>query len=267
MDLAGVRTMRTASGREDLALAPGETFMAGATWLYSEPQPGLTGLVDLAGLGWDELELTMPGDLRVGAMTTIGDLAAWAHRSDLPAAPLMHQCAESLLASFKVQAAATVGGNVAKSYAAGAMVAMAATLDGVADVWRADGSVDEVPVADIPADNGVSHLGHGDAIRAITLPSAALAARTAHRRIALAQHGRSGALLTGRRDTDGSCVLVITAATRVPVVLRYTQVPTADAVVADALAAPGYYTDPLGTADWRRGVSATLLAEVAEELA
>ncbi|WP_084078674.1 FAD binding domain-containing protein [Demequina sp. NBRC 110057] len=267
MDLAAVQTMRVARTRADLALAPGEQFMAGATWLYSEAQPGLTGLVDLSGLGWDRVTPEADGSLTVGAMVTVADLARWGDGSGLAAAPLFRQCAESLLASFKVQSAATVGGNVARSYAAGAMIALGATLDASASVWLADGDCADVPVSAIPAGNGVSTLAPGDAIRSLSFPAHALAALTAHRRIALAEHGRSGALLAGRRDQDGSCVLVITAATLTPVVLRWPTVPTPDAVVAAALAAPGYYSDALGSADWRRSVAATLLAEVAEELA
>ncbi|MFV0632561.1 FAD binding domain-containing protein [Demequina sp.] len=267
MDLAAVQTMRVARSRADLALAPGETYLAGGTWLYSERQPDVTGLVDLSGLGWDELELTSEGDLRIGSMTTIATLEAWGTSSPAPAAALFEQCAQSLLASFKVRTAASVGGNIAKGFAAGAMIALGATLDATAVVWKPDGTDLRVPVTALPTGNGTTCLGDGEVLRQVEIPAYALAARTAHRRIALAEHGRSGALLTGRRDEDGTSVLVITAATSVPVVLRYEGVPSVATVRADALAAPGYYTDPLGSADWRRSVSATLLAEVAQELA
>ncbi|WP_159448722.1 FAD binding domain-containing protein [Demequina sp. NBRC 110053] len=266
MDLTAVETMREARSRADLALAPGEAFLAGGTWLYSEAQPDVTGLVDLSSLGWDELERTAAGDLRIGAMTAVAALEAYGRTEPFPASALLWQCADSLLASFKVRSAATVGGNIAKGYAAGSMIALAATLDGEAVVWRADGSDAWVPVAELPTGNGSSALGRGDVLREVAIPAACLAARTAHRRIALAEHGRSGALVTGRRDADGACVVVITAATLTPVVLRYGDVPTADVVAADALAAPGYYADPLGSKDWRRQVSAVLAAEVVEEL-
>ena len=45
----------------------------------------------------------------------------------------------------------------------------------------------------------------------------------------------------------------VTAATLVPMVLRYPALPDAATLAADIAAAPGYYTDPLGVADWRRG--------------
>lgn len=266
VDLAGVETMRVARTRADLALARGEELLAGGTWLFSEAQPHVTGLVDLSALGWEELEVDASGDLRIGAMTTIAALEAYARTEPCPASALLWQCAESLLASFKVRAAATVGGNIAKGYAAGAMIALAATLDGQALVWRADGTDELVPVAQLPTGNGSTALGRGDVLREVVLPGDALRARTAHRRIALAEHGRSGALVTGRRDGDGALTVVVTAATRTPLVLRSRSGETADAVAGQVREADGYYTDPLGTADWRREAAAVLAAEVVEEL-
>ena len=266
MDLTAVRTVRAARSRAELALAPGEALLAGGTWLFSEDQPQVTGLVDLSPLGWDELELTADGDLRIGALTTVGALEAWAREQTFAAAPLLWQCADSLLASFKVRGAATVGGNVCRSYAAGSMIAMAVTLDGIATLWHGDGSDSRVEVASIPTGNGTSSLSPGDVLRDLVIPAHALASRTAHRRIALNEHGRSGALVTARRDADGACTFVITAATLTPVVLRYPALPEASELTADALAADGYYTDPLGTADWRRHVSAVLLTELRAEL-
>lgn len=267
MDLTAVQGVRTAVSRADLTLAPGERYLAGGTWLFSEDQPGVTGLVDLSQLGWDELELTARGDLRIGAMTTIGALERWSATAPHRAAPLFGECAESLLASFKVRSQATVGGNIVRSYAASSMVALAATLDATATVWSADGGERVVPVASLPTGNGSTSLAVDDVLRDIVIPASALEARTAMRRIALAQHGRSGALLTGRRDADGTCTFVITAATLTPTVLRYQAPPTPEGLDADVRAAVGYYTDPLGTADWRRQVSAVLLGEVREELA
>lgn len=267
MDLTAVTSVRRARSRDDLWLAPGETYLAGGTWLYSEDQPGLTGLVDLTGLGWDRIESLPSGGVRIGAMVTIADLVAWAAASALPSAPLVTACAQGMLASFKVTNSATVGGNIMRAYAAGSMIALAATLDATAAIWRADGNDARLPVADIPTGNGTTMLRPDDVLRAIDIPATALHAHTASRKIALAQYGRSGALVTGRLDVDGEVTLVVTAATATPSVLRFDTLPTADAVVASAQSLTGYYTDPLGSADWRRQVTGVLLAEVLDELA
>ena len=266
MDLHTVTSYRRPTNRGDLALAPGERILGGGTWLFSEPQPEVTGLVDLTAMGWPAFEPLPDGGLRIAATATITELLALPTDPAWTAQPLFRQAAECLLASHKVWTSATVGGNIAQSFAAGAMISMAATLDGVAVLWRPDGTDARVRVADVPAGNGVNSLAHGEVIRAIDLPGAALRSRTALRKIALAELGRSGAVLTGRLDADGSALFVITAATLTPVELRFGSLPSAAELVAAVDAADGYYDDPLGTADWRRQVSAVLLVEVLDEL-
>ena len=54
MDLSFVTELSAPRSRDDLpAPEPGTAFLAGGTWLYSEPQPHLTTLVDLAGFDWE----------------------------------------------------------------------------------------------------------------------------------------------------------------------------------------------------------------------
>ncbi len=265
MDLHTVSSYRRARHRGDLALAPGETLLAGGTWLFSEPQPDVTGLVDLTSLGWPPLEDLPDGSLRIAATCTIAELVDAPRRPEWPAQPLFRQCATALLASPKVWRDATVGGNICRAFAAAGMVALAVTLDGVALLWTADGDC-RLAVSDLVTGNGTTAMQPGDVLRAIDIPATALGARSAYRKIALAELGRSAAVLTGRVDTDGRAVLVITAATLRPSVLRYPALPDADTLRADVEALDGWYSDALGTADWRRAVSAVLLDEVRQEL-
>lgn len=272
MDIDTVTSFRRARTRDDLSLAPGETFIAGGTWLMSEPQPATTGFVDLTTLGWPDLEITAEG-LRIGATCTIARLVAFAQgRDDIPAPAgwralrIVPDAANALLASFKIWNTATVGGNVCRSFAAGAMVALTAGLDGVAEVWRPDGSAYRVAVAELVTGNGTNALAHGEVLRAVELPARALRSRARLRKIALAELGRSGSVVTGRVDDDGTSVFGITAAVERPVVLRFAGLPDA-ASLADAVAsASGYYTDPMGAADWRRGVSVVLAEGIRAEL-
>ncbi|MFH8251686.1 FAD binding domain-containing protein [Microbacterium sp. B2969] len=270
MDIDTITSYRKARNRVDLTLADGETFLAGGTWLMSEPQPDTTGFVDLTTMGWPALEVTDEG-LRIGATCTIAELVAWAHSSERPAewtaAAIIPDAANALLASFKIWNTATVGGNVCRSFAAASMVALATALDGVAIVWTPDGEERRLAVADLITGNGTNSLTPGEVLRAILLPAAALRSRALLHKIALAELGRSGAVVTGRVDADGSAVFGITAATLVPVVLRYPALPTADTLAQHVAEAAGYYSDPLGAADWRRGVAGVLAERVRRELA
>lgn len=275
MDLNTVTSFRSAVSRADLALSPGERFLAGGTWFFGEPQPDVTGLVDLTTMGWPDLEVSAEG-LRIAATCTIARLVAFGEGGaddggeeappDWAATSLFAPAANALLASFKIWNTATVGGNVCRSYAAAAMVSLAVALDGVAEVWTPDGDTRRLPVAELITGNGTNALGAGEVLRAIHLPASALRSRALLRKIALAEHGRSGAVVTGRTDTDGSAVFTVTAATLAPTVLRFPVLPDAATLRTAVADAHGYYTDPLGSADWRRGVSIVLAERIRREL-
>jgi len=266
VDLNTVTSYRAPTTRSELALAPGEKLLGGGTWLYSEPQVSTTGFVDLTAMGWPAIEYPESGGLRIGATCTIAELSRLPRREGWSAHPLFFQAATALLASFKIWNVATVGGNICQSFSAGSMTSLCAALDATALIWTPDGADYTVPVADLMTGNGTNNLAVGEVLRWIDIPERALRSRTAFRKIALAELGRSGAVLTGRVDQDGTAVFTITAATLTPAVFRYPQVPSAAQLRADSDAAPDYYTDPLGTADWRRGVSAVLLEEIRGEL-
>lgn len=269
MDITTVTSFRSARTRDDLTLAPGEVVIAGGTWLMSEPQPGTTGFVDLTTLDWPDVEITDEG-LRIGATCTIARLLAWVEH-EAPVAwtslALARPAADALLASFKIWNTATVGGNVCQAFAAGAMIAMLATLDATALVWTPGGGERRIAVADLVIDNQATSLAPGEVLRALDVPARALTARVGLHKIALAELGRSGSVVTARVDPDGSAVFVVTAAVRRPRVLRFGRVPGAGELRDAVASAPDFYTDPLGSADWRRGVSVVLAERVRQGFA
>ncbi|ALJ22172.1 FAD binding domain-containing protein [Microbacterium sp. No. 7] len=272
MDITAVSSYRFARTRADLALGPGEVVLAGGTWLMSEPQPHTTGFVDLSTMGWAPLETdaTDAGGLRIAATCTIAELVAWAASDSAPrewtALPIVDAAANALLASFKIWNTATVGGNVCRSFAAGSMTSLAVALDGIAEIWGPDGGERHLPVAQLITGNGRNALARGEVLRSIRVPAYALRSRARLRKIALAEHGRSGSVVTGRVDRDGGAVFTVTAATLTPQVLRFADLPDAATLTAAVHDAKGYYTDPLGAADWRRATSAVLAERIRREL-
>ncbi|SFR89218.1 CO or xanthine dehydrogenase, FAD-binding subunit [Microbacterium sp. cf046] len=273
MDLNTVVSYRFATSRADLILAPGEKVLGGGTGLFAEPRPDVTGIVDLSTMGWPDLEVSEAG-LRIAATCTIATLVAFAEgRGPLAvpggwaAASVFPVAANALLASFKIWNTATVGGNVCQSYCAASMVSLAAALDGQAVIWTPDGGERRQSVASLMTGDGTNSLGAAEVLRAIDLPAVALRSRVLMRKIALAELGRSGAVVTGRVDADATAVFTVTASTLTPTVLRYAPLPDAPTLAAAVGAARGYYTDPLGPADWRRAVSIVLAEELRAELA
>lgn len=268
MDLHTVTDYAVAYDRSDLVVEPGTALVGGGTWLFSEPQPHLTRLVDLSGLGWPALTVTAAG-LDIAATCTIEQLAALSDTESCSAAPLFRQCATALLASWKIWKLATVGGNVCLSFPAGAMISLATALDATALIWSPDGTGRRIPMCEFVTGIATNVMRPGEVLRSLHVPAPVLQARTAFRKIALSPLGRSGAVVIGRVDTDGAFTLSVTAATDRPYVLRFPIVPTA-AALDDALRTripvAAYHTDAHGAADWRRAVTGVLAQEIREEL-
>jgi CO/xanthine dehydrogenase FAD-binding subunit len=264
MDLPGVTSYRSAAGRGDLALAPGETLVSGGTWLFSEPQPGTTGLVDLTGLDWPAWERTAEG-LRLAATCTVEELLAIPAGELGTAADLVRFCADALVMSFKVQHLATLGGNVCLALPAGAMTSLLVALDATAVVWTPEGGERRQPVADLVTGVCRTTLEHGEVLRALEVPASSFAETYAFRRASLAPLGRSAVLLVARR-TPADVVLSLTAATTRPVLVELYphdwpyQLPRAlDAVDC-------WHQDAHGAADWRAAMAGRLAAECLEEV-
>lgn len=266
MDLITVRDIRVARTRGDIVFAPGEQPLGGGTWLFSEEQPGLTGLVDLTALGWPPV-VESPAGLSIAATCTIAELTRIPSREGWGAHPLFWQCANSLLASFKIWNIGTVGGNICASLPAGPMTALGSALDASALVWSPDGSERRLPVADFVTGSRSNELVHGEVLRAIEIPRASLEARTGFRRIALSPLGRTGTLVIARIDADGSAVFCVTGGTTRPRVLRFAGLPSPTRLREAVEGIAEWFTDAHGAADWRRAMSVLLAEQLREELA
>lgn len=258
MDLITVRSARTAMTRDDLRLAPGEVAIGGGTWLYSEEQHGISGVVDLMGMGWTPVERT-EDSIVVAATCSVETLRR------LTNSPLFLQCADSLLASWKIQHVATVGGNIATSLPAGPMTSLATALDATVVLWTA---TEERRMSAVDFVTGVrtNALLPGEVLRAIEFPLHAVHARSGFRRIALSPLGRTGTLVIGRRDASGLVVFAVSGGTTRPHRLAFDGVP-GPAELDEAIdAIDDWYADPHGAADWRRAMSALFAHEIREEL-
>jgi CO/xanthine dehydrogenase FAD-binding subunit len=272
VDLNTVQAVVTPRSRAELwPMEPTDAVLAGGTWLFSEPQPHLRRLVDLSALDWPPITLSDKG-IELAATCTlakVSDLSTRlpAARPDWQAAPLFHQCCTALLASFKILSTATVGGNVCLSFPAGAMISLSSALDGDVEVWRPDGDDYQLPVHEFVTGVAANVLAPGDVLRSVHLPAAALRGRTAYRKLAPSPLGRSGIVVIGRRATDGSLTLSVTAATVRPYVFTF-PAPDVDAVHRAHADIPddAWTDDPHGDPDWRRAMSLLLAEQICAEL-
>lgn len=259
MDLIGVREVRVAHSRAELSFAPGEVALGGGTWLFSEPQPEVVGMVDLTALGWPPITRDAE-TLSISATCTVETLRG------LPDSPLFLQCADSLLASWKVQHVATVGGNICLALPAGPMTSLLVALDATAVVWSPDGSERRILANAFVTGVRQTVLAHGEVLRAMEVPLSAVRARTAFRRISLTTLGRTGTLVIGRADDSGEFVVTVSGGTTRPHQFRFDELPPGETLAARIDEIDDWYLDAHGTPDWRRAMSLRFANELREEL-
>ncbi|MEU3373403.1 FAD binding domain-containing protein [Streptomyces sp. NPDC006660] len=268
MDLNTVLDVRDARAQEPWR--PGDAWLGGGTYLFSEPQPRLRRLVDLSRMGWEPVRPAADGALEIAATCTIAQLSRFGRILRAPTAPLVEQCCRAFLASFKIWNMATVGGNLCNALPAGPMISLTAALDGTCLLRAQDGSTRLVQVADFVTGAGRKVLAEGELLRSVTLPARSLRCRTAFRQASLYGLGRSGALVIGTLDPqDGSLTVTITAATRRPFRLRFARPPDPARLreaIASAIADGDWYDDIHGLPQWRRHMAFHLAEQVRQEL-
>ena len=270
MDLNTVSEVARPKARGELhAWRDGDAWLAGGTWLFSEPQPTVRRLVDLDGLGWPPIE-SDEQHLRIAATCRLAELEAFAAPPDWTAAPLIGQCCNALLMSWKIWNAATVGGNVCMSLPAGAMISLTTALQGVCVIWRPDGER-RVPVEQFVTGDNENVLEPGELLRAIELPAAALCRRTSFRQISLNHLGRSAVLLVGTHGAgDDAFHLTITASTIRPLRLEFPTLPSAGELrsrIGEEIPDPLYFDDVHGAPAWRKHMTYLFAEQIRLELA
>ncbi len=265
MDLNAVTTIARPRSRAEIGpFADGDAWLAGGTWLFSEPQPRVRRLIDLWACDWAPLRADEAG-LFVAATCTVATLDAFEAPAGWIAAQLIGQCCRAFLASFKIWNMATVGGNLCMALPAGPMISLTAALDGVCVIWMPEGGERRLSIFDFVLDPQRNALRPGELLRGIELPLAALTRRTAFRRASLTPLGRSGVLLTGALAADGQFLLNVTASTRRPVRLAFERIPRKERLaerIAAEIPTSLYYDDVHVRPDWRRQMT----FEFAEEI-
>ncbi len=231
MDLNTVTAVAHPTTRAQLPVwTAGDAWLAGGTWLFSEPQAHLKRLIDLTDLKWPALTISETG-LSIAATCTVAQLDALACPPDWIASPLINQCCRAFLASFK--------------------------------------SEQKIPVVDFVTGDQRNVLASGDLLRQIEIPLAALRQRSAFRQISLTPVGRSAALLIGSVTSDGGLALTITASTKRPVRLSFAGIPNSKELretILQRIADDLYHSDGHGKPIWRKHMTLRLAEEIRVEL-
>lgn len=270
MDLHTITEVKRPTSPDELAGWPqGHAWLGGGTWLFSEPQPTLTTLVDLAGFGWPALTVTEAG-LEIAATCRIIELDRFDPSASWLAGPLLRECCRSLLASFKVMNTATIGGNICMSLPAGALIALTVALEARYTLRPRDSAPRMVDAAKFVTGDHRNILAPGELLRSIAIPATALAKRYAFRRMTLTHLGRSAALLIGTRAPKANdLTLTVTAATPHPVRLYFPIMPDAEglrAAIRTSIPDDGFFDDVNGTPTYKRHLTYYFAEQIRQEL-
>lgn len=269
MDQHTIRAVKSPASPGEIADWPaGYAWLAGGTWLMSEPQVGLDTFIDLHGFGWKNLEASDDG-LEISATCPIEVLGDFKGSAEWPAAPLLRASVHALLMSFKIAHVATVGGNICMSLPAGAMVSLTVALEATYTLWPRNGAPRTVAARDFVTANHANILAPGELLRSIHIPASALQKRYAMRRASLTKLGRSAVFLIGTRGANGKLLLTITASTPHPVQLSFAGSPTAEevrAAIDAAIPANGWFDDVNGTPAYKKHLTYHFAEEIRAEL-
>jgi CO/xanthine dehydrogenase FAD-binding subunit len=249
----------------------GYAWLAGGTWLFSEPQVATDTLIDLEQLRWLALAASADG-LDIAATCSIAELYHFAGPPEWRALPLLRECCEAFLASFKIWNAATVGGNICMSLPAGPMISLTVALEATYTLWPRKAPPRGVPAIDFVTGNHMNVLAPGELLRSIHLPASALSKRFAFRHASLTKLGRSAALIIGTQSTpsEDDLLITITAATPRPVQLRFDHAPSGIELrraLEERIPSDGYFDDVHGSADYKRHLTYYFCEQIRAELA
>lgn len=271
MNLNTITEVKRPSAADDITeWRPGYAWLGGGTWLFSEPQVTTDTLIDLDAFGWPALTADA-GGLEIAATCRIAELERFEAPAAWTAAPLLRECCRSLLGSFKIWNAASVGGNICMALPAGPMISLTVALEGTYTLWPRGGAPRRVPALDFVTGDHANVLRSGELLRSIRLPLSALQKRHAFRRASLTHLGRSAALLIGTATPgSGEILLTVTAATVRPIQLRFDRAPSPDALrraIDAAIARQDYLDDVHGSPAYRQHLTHYYARQIVGELA
>ncbi len=226
MDLHSVETYLRPTDLEEVRnWQAGWAWLAGGTWVFSEPQPQIKALVDMQGLGWSELDVT-PEGLTIGATCVMSRLLQFSYPKRWTAVEAL-QSAVHELASFKVQNVATVAGNLCLALPASTFAPAMVALGASYEILPFEGAPYRVSALDFQTGAKQTILKPGEVLRRIWIPLAFLEWRVNYRRICVATAGLAVSIVVVAYNPKTSQVRFgIGACVPAPRLIEFAHVPS-----------------------------------------
>lgn len=239
----------------------GYSWLAGGTWVYTEPQPQLTTLIDITQLGWSELEIG-PAGLTIGATCILSDVLRPAYPPDWLGVQVLQQAVHEL-ASFKVQNVATVGGNLCLAIPAGTFAPAMVLLNARYELVTPTGTSRWVDAIAFQTGIKQTLLQPGELLRKIVIPAEYLTWQVDYQRLCVASAGLAISIVTTAVQPETQRVRVaIGAAIATPGLLEFDHLPSESelsAALDQHFPLEDCLEDSLASAAYRRHITKVLI--------
>jgi len=243
----------------------GWAWLAGGTWLFSEPQPTLNTLVDLESLNWSDIELS-EDRLAIGATCTLAQLLNYDWPTEWQAIAALKSAISALSASFKVLHLATIGGNLCLALAVGVMAPLMVLLDATYEIWSPIAPPRLIRAKDFQLGIQKTALQPGEVLRRIWIPTAFLLWQTSVQRFGIAATDPALSLvMVARHPETLSYRVSLGACVATPYLMKFSRSPTSEEVI-EALRSVTWLHDIRSSALYRQHITNVLIQRALQEI-
>jgi CO/xanthine dehydrogenase FAD-binding subunit len=236
----------------------GCAWLAGGTWLFSEPQPHLKTLVDIQQLGWSEIEI-IDDFLAIGATCTLRKILEYNCPKEWIAWTGFRSAIASLAASSKVINVATVGGNICLALSVGTLAPVMIALNAKYELCNCQGESRQVAARDFQIGHRQTILEPGEVLRRVMIPISSLTWKIDFQRFGIAASDPALAIAVSVYDNVNSMMkVVISASIAAPLLLEFNGDITS---LISNLEKINFIDDARATATYRREITQILIKQ------
>ncbi len=251
----------------------GWSWLAGGTWLFSEPQPDIKTLVDIQALGWDEIEFINSSHsqqeelLAIGATCPLIKLIEYPWLSEYIAVEGFRGAINALSASLKVVNVATVGGNICLALSVGTVAPIMVALNASYEIWNRQGKSRVVRAKDFQIGSRQTVLQSGELLRRVLIPVENLKWQVDYKRFGIAASDPALAIIVSAYNSVSKKLrLVLAASVNTPILLKFEGDLERNLNYISSLKNVDFIEDERASAVYRREITQVLIKQCLKEL-
>ena len=251
----------------------GWSWLAGGTWLFSEPQPDIKTLVDIQALGWDEIEfINSPNSpskelLAIGATSPLIKLIEYPWLPEYTAVEAFQGAINALSASLKVVNVATVGGNICLALSVGTVAPIMVALNASYEIWNRQGKSRVVRAKDFQIGSRQTVLQSGELLRRVLIPVENLKWQVDYKRFGIAASDPALAIIVSAYNSVSKKLrLVLAASVNTPILLKFEGDLERNLNYISSLKNVDFIEDERASAVYRHEITQVLIKQSLKEL-